>query len=61
MARFAAAKDRLDVMLFVVMSVNPVLQQLSNPGKEGRFVGHRHAADPIFAAFAALNYLELRS
>jgi hypothetical protein len=28
MARFAAAKDRLDVMLFVVMSMSPVLQQL---------------------------------
>jgi hypothetical protein len=28
MARFAAAKDRLDVMLFVVMSMGPVLQQL---------------------------------
>ena len=27
MARFAAAKDRLDVMLFVVMSMSPVLQQ----------------------------------
>src|SRR5262245_32334206 len=27
MARFAAAKDRLDVMLFVVMSMGPVLQQ----------------------------------
>src|SRR5262245_7927191 len=27
MARFAAAKDRLDVMLFVVMSISPVLQQ----------------------------------
>jgi hypothetical protein len=29
MARFAAAKDRLDVMLFVVMSMSPVLQQLA--------------------------------
>jgi hypothetical protein len=28
MARFAAAQDRLDVMLFVVMSMSPVLQQL---------------------------------
>jgi hypothetical protein len=28
MARFVAAKDRLDVMLFVVMSMSPVLQQL---------------------------------
>ena len=28
MARFAAAKDRLDVMLFAVMSMSPVLQQL---------------------------------
>jgi LTXXQ motif family protein len=28
MARFAAAKDRLDVMLFVVMSMSPELQQL---------------------------------
>src|SRR5262249_27794926 len=28
MARFAAATDRLDVMLFVVMSMSPVLQQL---------------------------------
>jgi len=28
LARFAAAKDRLDVMLFVVMSISPVLQQL---------------------------------
>jgi hypothetical protein len=28
MARFAAAKDRLDVMLFMVMSMSPVLQQL---------------------------------
>jgi hypothetical protein len=27
MARFAAAKDRLDVMLFVVMSMSPMLQQ----------------------------------
>src|SRR5262249_30406296 len=27
MARFAAAKDRLDVMLFVVMSMSPVLPQ----------------------------------
>src|SRR5262249_40006342 len=30
MARFAAAKDRLDVMLFVVMSMSPVMQQLSD-------------------------------
>src|SRR5258707_13537863 len=28
MARFAAAKDRRDVMLFAVMSMSPVLQQL---------------------------------
>jgi hypothetical protein len=28
MARFAVAKDRLDVMLFVVMSMSPVLEQL---------------------------------
>jgi hypothetical protein len=28
MARFSAAKDRLDVMLFAVMSMSPVLQQL---------------------------------
>ena len=28
MARFRAAKDRLDVMLFVVMSMSPVLEQL---------------------------------
>src|SRR5262245_37220389 len=31
MARFTAAKDRLDVMLFAVMSMGPVLQQLYGP------------------------------
>jgi hypothetical protein len=30
MGRFAAAADRLDVMLFAVMSMSPVLQQLYN-------------------------------
>jgi hypothetical protein len=28
MGRFAAATDRLDVMLFAVMSMSPALQQL---------------------------------
>jgi mannose/fructose/N-acetylgalactosamine-specific phosphotransferase system component IID len=28
MGRFAAATDRLDVMLFVAMSMSPALQQL---------------------------------
>jgi hypothetical protein len=30
MGRFAAATDRLDVMLFAVMSMSPALQQLYN-------------------------------
>jgi hypothetical protein len=30
MGRFAAATDRLNVMLFAVMSMSPMLQQLSD-------------------------------
>jgi hypothetical protein len=39
MARFVAAKDRLDVMLFVVMSISPVLQQLDGSLEDKQKVG----------------------
>src|SRR5262245_46032815 len=44
MARFAAAKDRLDVMLFVVMSMSPVLQQLDGPLDDKQEAGLGRAA-----------------
>jgi hypothetical protein len=44
MARFAAAKDRLDVMLFVVMSMSPVLQQLDGSLEDKQKAGLGRAA-----------------
>ena len=44
MARFAAAKDRLDVMLFVVMSISPVLQQLDGSLEDNQKTGLGRAA-----------------
>jgi hypothetical protein len=44
MARFAAAKDRLDVMLFVVMSISPVLQQLDGSLEDKQKAGFGQAS-----------------
>jgi LTXXQ motif family protein len=44
MARFAAAKDRLDVMLFVVMSMSPVLQQLDGSLEDKQKAGFGQAS-----------------
>jgi hypothetical protein len=47
MARFAAAKDRLDVMLFVVMSISPVLQQLDGSLEDKQKAGLGRASPAI--------------
>jgi hypothetical protein len=44
LARFAAAKDRLDVMLFVVMSISPVLQQLDGSLEDKQKAGFGQAS-----------------
>ena len=44
MGRFAAAKDRLDVMLFVVMSMSPVVEHLYDPRDDKQTAGQGHAA-----------------
>jgi hypothetical protein len=43
MGRFAAAKDRLDVMLFVVMSMSPVVEHLYDPLDDKQTAGQGHA------------------
>jgi hypothetical protein len=47
MARFAAAKDRLDVMLFAVMSMGPALQQLYDTLDNKQKMGLSRALRPV--------------